>query len=98
MPALRHWDQTSRSTRCRGQLVCSTMYGNPDHRFFESFVPADNGMESDDDNALAAQIAVATKAQIAADRERLRRLWTPQSHRIGDLPGSTCLSRIDRTA
>ena len=33
-------------------------------------------MESDDDNALAAQVAAATKAQIAADRERLRRLWT----------------------
>lgn len=32
-------------------------------------------MESDD-NALAAQVAAATKAQIAADRERLRRLWT----------------------
>ena len=33
-------------------------------------------MVSDNDNASAAQIAAATKAQIAADRERLRRLWT----------------------
>lgn len=52
------------------------IYGNPNSRFSEGFVPADNGMESDDDNALAAQVAAATKAQIAADRERLRRLWT----------------------
>jgi hypothetical protein len=33
-------------------------------------------MESDEEMPLAAQVAVATKAQIAADRERLRRLWT----------------------
>jgi hypothetical protein len=32
-------------------------------------------MESDDDDALAA-LAAATMVQIAADRERLRRLWT----------------------
>ena len=37
---------------------------------------ADSGMVSDEDNALAAQAAAATKTQIAADRERLRRLWT----------------------
>ena len=33
-------------------------------------------MESDEDNALAGQAAAATKTQIAADRERLRQLWT----------------------
>jgi len=51
------------------------IYGNPNSRFSESFVPADSGMESDDDDALAA-LAAATMVQIAADRERLRRLWT----------------------
>ena len=39
-------------------------------------MPADSGMESDEEIALAAQVAAATKAQIALDREHLRRLWT----------------------
>lgn len=41
-----------------------------------NFDAADLGMESDEVIAfVAAQLATATMAQIASDRERLRKLW-----------------------